>query len=71
MFKKEACFLVLLLFYGCPKPVQQCQENPADPNQVCIEIYDPVCGCNKVTYSNACYAERRGIEDYTPGECSN
>lgn len=37
---------------------------------VCIEIYEPVCGCNEVTYSNSCKAECAGILEYRPGECS-
>ena len=35
----------------------------------CIEIYDPVCGCNDKTYSNSCYAEREGVTDWSKGAC--
>ncbi|MEL6972508.1 MAG: Kazal-type serine protease inhibitor domain-containing protein, partial [Bacteroidota bacterium] len=31
----------------------------------------PVCGCNGVTYDNACYAEAAGITVYTPGTCES
>lgn len=34
-----------------------------------IEIYDPVCGCNNVTYSNSSEAECKGITSYTEGKC--
>jgi hypothetical protein len=37
----------------------------------CIEVYDPVCGCNNVTYSNSCHAECAGITEYTMGKCPN
>ncbi len=26
-------------------------ESLIDPNAFCFEIYDPVCGCNNITYS--------------------
>jgi hypothetical protein len=46
-----------------------CEEGTPDPNCICFEIYAPVCGCDKVTYSNNCHAECAGITDYTEGEC--
>ncbi len=32
--------------------------------------YDPVCGCNGVTYTNSFVAEANGITYYTKGQCS-
>lgn len=45
-----------------------CLENKKE-DCVCIQVYEPVCGCNNKTYSNACEAKCAGITQYTPGEC--
>ncbi|MFM1932184.1 MAG: hypothetical protein RL226_1487, partial [Bacteroidota bacterium] len=43
-----------------------------DPNQFISPIYNPVCGCNEVTYFNADVAMYEyGIMSLTPGECGN
>ena len=47
---------------------QKCEEN-IQPDCYCILIYDPVCGCNGVTYGNSCVAMCHGITDYKAGEC--
>ena len=36
---------------------------------MCIEVYEPVCGCNNKTYSNSCYAEKEGVTKWVNGEC--
>jgi hypothetical protein len=38
--------------------------------EMCGEIYEPVCGCNDKTYSNACSAAREGISVGKKGECA-
>jgi len=44
-----------------------------DPSQVangfCNSVYQPVCGCNNVTYSNSCEADIAGLLSYTNGTC--
>ena len=60
-------FLLLLtvVISGCEKTcVEKRKENCA-----CITLYDPVCGCNDVTYGNSCEAECAGITDYVKGPC--
>ena len=41
-----------------------------NPNVMCPDIYQPVCGCNGVTYGNSCEAiNYGGVTSFTPGEC--
>lgn len=67
-------FAVLLLSVTmCDKNdqdiVEDCVADPQDPNTVCIEIYDPVCGCNNITYPNECYAGASNVSSWTEGAC--
>ena len=53
--------------FNCPcRPDTPCFPYSA----ICTNDYTPVCGCNNVTYSNACYAQADAVQSYTPGECS-
>ena len=65
-------FLFVLLFIGCDDEDSSspCQISEKDEDMVCIEIYQPVCGCNNETYSNSCHAGRDGVTSWSEGECS-
>lgn len=64
-------FLLTFLFFSCNNEDSSspCKTDSID-DMVCIEVYEPVCGCDNNTYSNSCYAERAGITSWADGECS-
>ncbi len=50
--------------------VQCIDESQIDQGVLCSSIYEPVCGCDGVTYSNSCVAENyHGVTSWTEGEC--
>ncbi len=50
---------------GCFDKSQVC------PSCNCLMVYDPVCGCNGQTYSNACFAYIAGITSWGEGACGS
>lgn len=57
----------LLFLFSCEKEEEDCKGKKSD--FYCIESFEPVCGCDNVTYSNECYADRAGVLSWIAGEC--
>ena len=73
---------MVFIFMSCEKdenscvPVPEINNGPCidsllmDSTSACFDLYDPVCGCDGVTYSNSCYATIfGGVSSYVSGEC--
>jgi len=61
---------MVIAFSACNKKrtATNCSEKVKD-ECICTQVYEPVCGCNNITYSNECEAQCHGISDFTAGAC--
>tara|TARA_Y100001970_G_scaffold159544_1_gene195192 strand:- start:496 stop:681 length:186 start_codon:yes stop_codon:yes gene_type:complete len=60
---------MLLVFWSCEDNDNCIDDSKISNDYNCDEVYDPVCGCNGINYSNDCYAENAGVTEWNKGEC--
>ena len=66
--------LILLLFiglayWGCDNNEGCIDESKISDASICTEEYQPVYGCDGLTYDNACNADKAGVTEWIEGEC--
>tara|TARA_Y100001935_G_scaffold199931_1_gene168220 strand:- start:202 stop:420 length:219 start_codon:yes stop_codon:yes gene_type:complete len=64
---------ISLGFFSCDNSndnIDVCvDKSKIDLDGVCITVYEPVCGCDKITYTNSCKSQNAGVVSWVDGEC--
>ena len=69
---KRLCVILPVLFVICCEnnDKKNCIDESKITNLSFDLVYDPVYGCDGVTYSNDSFAENSSVTEWTKGECN-
>ena len=60
---------IIFMMSACEKEEQCIDESKINTEAACTMDWRPVCGCDGITYGNACSATNAGLLSWTEGEC--